>query len=218
MSLGHGASIVRDGLIFHLDAANVKSYPGSGTAWNDLSGNANNATLNNGPLYSPDNNGSIDFDRSNDYALTENDMLNPNIDFTFGCWVNVDVLDSVNTIISTYAVTGALQIRFTGTAIQIVDSYSIGVGTFPDFSASPVTWYNVIVARSGNTYSLYVNGEFQSSFTSSNVYTRGPRSIGINRYTEYFGGKISAIQAYQRVLSESEIQQNFNALRGRYGI
>jgi len=65
MGLSHGASIVRSGLIAKFDAANIKSYPGTGTAWTDLSGLGNNATLVNGASYS--NNG-ITFDGINDYA------------------------------------------------------------------------------------------------------------------------------------------------------
>lgn len=46
MALGHSPQIVRDGLVLYLDAANPKSYSGSGTTWYDLTGNNNNATLN----------------------------------------------------------------------------------------------------------------------------------------------------------------------------
>jgi hypothetical protein len=62
MSLGHGASIVRDGLVLYLDATNPKSYPGSGTTWKDLSGNGNNGTLVNGVGYTDANKGSLVFD------------------------------------------------------------------------------------------------------------------------------------------------------------
>ena len=51
MGIGHGADIVRNGLVLHLDAANKKSYPGTGTAWNDLSGNSNNGSLLNGTSF-----------------------------------------------------------------------------------------------------------------------------------------------------------------------
>ena len=76
MSLGHGASIVRNGLVLYLDAANPKSYPGSGTTWKDLSGNGNNGTLVNGPTFNSANGGSIVFDGTNDYVITTN-LLNP---------------------------------------------------------------------------------------------------------------------------------------------
>ncbi len=68
MSVYGGPDIVTNGLVLHLDAANSKSYLGSGTTWNDLSGNGNNATLTNGPSFSNSNRGSIVFDGTNDYA------------------------------------------------------------------------------------------------------------------------------------------------------
>lgn len=62
MGIAYNTSIVRDGLLLHLDAANVKSYPGSGTTWNDLSGKGSNGILVNGPVYSSNGKGSITLD------------------------------------------------------------------------------------------------------------------------------------------------------------
>ncbi len=64
-------SIVQSGLVLNLDAGNTNSYPGSGTAWTDLSGNGNNGTLTNGPTYSSDDGGAIVFDGTNDYATID---------------------------------------------------------------------------------------------------------------------------------------------------
>ena len=74
MALSHSPSIITDSLILCLDAANTKSYPGSGTVWTDLSGNGNNVTLTNGPTYSSVDGRSIVFDGTNDYA----DFFAPN--------------------------------------------------------------------------------------------------------------------------------------------
>lgn len=71
MSLGHGASIVKSGLVLHLDAANRKSYPGSGTVWNDLTSVRNNGSLINGVSYSSNNNGGMIFDGIDDRVQTE---------------------------------------------------------------------------------------------------------------------------------------------------
>ena len=80
MGIGHGADIVRNGLVLHLDAANKKSYPGTGTAWNDLSSN-NNFTLNNSPTLS---NGYFNFDGINETATSVSTfpMQISNTDFT----------------------------------------------------------------------------------------------------------------------------------------
>ena len=77
MSLNHGGKpIVTDGLVLCLDAANPKSYPGSGTTWTDLSGNGNNGTLVNGVGYNSDNGGSLSFDGVNDY-VSKSSWVNP---------------------------------------------------------------------------------------------------------------------------------------------
>ena len=67
MSNYYGPRIVTDGLIACLDAANTKSYPGSGTVWTDISGNGRNGPLINGPTFNSSNRGSIQFDGTNDY-------------------------------------------------------------------------------------------------------------------------------------------------------
>ena len=67
MPNNYGPRIVTDGLVLCLDAGNSKSYPGSGTAWNDLSRNGNNGTLN-GPTFNSADRGSIVFDGTNDYV------------------------------------------------------------------------------------------------------------------------------------------------------
>ena len=75
MALVRGPRIVRNGLVLQLDAAQRTSYSGSGTAWNDLSGNGNNGTLTNSPTFSSANGGSIVFDGVNDYAQTSTVVL-----------------------------------------------------------------------------------------------------------------------------------------------
>ena len=76
MSLNHGPrTIIPDGLILHLDAANTKSYPGSGTVWKDLSGNGRDGTLIDGVGYSTDNGGTLVFDGTDDYVDCGNDNI-----------------------------------------------------------------------------------------------------------------------------------------------
>ena len=74
MGIGAGANAVEDGLVFCVDAANKRSYPGTGTTWTDLTGE-NNGTLTNGPTFSSDNRGSIEFDGSDDHVLLDNDIV-----------------------------------------------------------------------------------------------------------------------------------------------
>lgn len=210
---------VSSGLILHLDAGNSSSYSGSGTTWTDLSTSSNNGTLTNGPTYNTSAGGSVDLDGNNDSIRTSSEMFNPNANFTFSAWANADNTTGTHTLVSDRNNAGSFQLRISGGSWQIVDSYVIDVGMFN--ASGPVAtdyWYNITVTRSSNTYSLYINGRFVSSFTSSNSYDRGPKDIGTNyTTTELWDGKISQVMAYNRALSATEILQNFNHFKVRYG-
>lgn len=84
-----GPTIITDGLVLYLDAANPKSYPTTGTTWSDLSGNENNGTLINGPTFNLSNNGSIVFDGVNDYGSLGNSLGNGFSQITVNAWINV---------------------------------------------------------------------------------------------------------------------------------
>jgi hypothetical protein len=72
MATFYSPKIVTDGLVLALDAANIKSYSGTGTTWSDLSGNGNTGTLTNGPTFDSGNGGSIVFDGVDDFVnITE---------------------------------------------------------------------------------------------------------------------------------------------------
>jgi len=72
MGAAAGPDIVEDGLVLCLDAANPKSYPGSGNTWTDLRGNGNDGTLVNGVGYDSANNGSMVFDGVDDSIQSSN--------------------------------------------------------------------------------------------------------------------------------------------------
>jgi len=161
----------------------------------------------------------FDLDGTDQYVRASGDLFNPNANFTFSSWVNTDVTAST-TIISDHVTSGSIQIRFVNdSTLQVVDNYVVVVGTFTNFTYSPGTWYNIVVTRLSNTYSLYVNGEYKSQFTSSNSYTHGAQTIGANNtISELWNGKIGYISCYDRSLSSAEVKQNFNSLRARFGI
>lgn len=211
-----GGVFTSDGLVFNIDAGNSASYPGSGTTWYDLSGNSKTVTLYNGPTYSSSNGGIITFDGSNDYGRTPTVMFNPNADFTFECWFK---WTSGLTLVSNNTASGAIQIRVYTNKINVLSSYVGGGGTFSGFTVAASTWYNIVITRVSNTYNLYVNGVYNSSFTSTTSYSSGPYSIGVNNSnSEWFAGSIPVVRAYQRVLSANEILNNFLVLRSRYGV
>ena len=219
MAAAAGPNVVKNGLVFALDAGNTQSYPGSGTTWTDLSGNNNTGTLTNGPTFSSDDGGYIDFDGTNDRVETSSDMFNPNANFTFSVWIKFDTVDSTSTIISDFTNTGSIQIVYNATAsgIRIVKSFVSTVDTFSNSALSANIWYHITITRQSNTYKLYIDGSFISEFTDTKTYSRGAQSIGVNyNGNSAFDGKISSIYCYSKRLTESEVLQNYKALKNRF--
>jgi hypothetical protein len=96
-----GPSILTNGLVLALDAANSKSYPGSGTTWSDMSGNGNNGTLTNGPTFNSANGGTIVFDGVDDYVSLNNTIGNfGTSDFTINFFFKTTELTSPSTFIA----------------------------------------------------------------------------------------------------------------------
>jgi len=232
--LGHGASIVRDGLVLCLDAANPKSYPGSGTVWSDLSGNSNNGTLINGPTYDSGNSGSLVFDGVNDYGRITSTPLNAG---TFA-YTNITVNLWFKPL-SSYS--GTNQIN---NLITVEESFEISVGDIGNgysslqYASNPWGWYgtstNTLVNNQWNMVTfvhattgrwLYTNGvqvfyrgdagNVAAGNATYPYLTLMARASGNSSLAE---GNLSSVQLYNRALSSTEIQQNFNATRSRYGI
>ena len=208
--------VIQDGLVLNLDAGASTSYPGSGTTWTDLSGNGNTGTLVNGPTYSSANGGSIVFDGSNDYATITNNSL-PTGNYTINCWVktpSVIPVTQYDMIISTSQNFWYLGIYLDKFTIDNND------GTFRFGSTlSASTWYNVVVTRSGSTDTAYINGVSQGTNTNSATLS-GNWEIGRWAYSpsHYWNSDIAQVSIYNRALTADEILQNYNALKGRFGL
>ena len=236
MSLAHSPSIVTNGLILCLDAGNPRSYPGSGTTCNDVSGRGNNGTLVNGVSFSSSNMGTFVFDGVDDYINVSNPAnLNPGANsFTIDSWVYqkdngfngiVDARGaSLHGFLWILNYTSAGYISFFLNTTNDVDQnvYVSTVATFTDVLA----WMNisVVVDRGINNITFYKNGIQQgASVTITSGGTVDPGSGYVYHVGGDLGGpeaniNLSAIKQYNRALSAQEILQNFNAYRGRYGI
>jgi hypothetical protein len=215
-----GPNIVTDGLVLSLDAANTKSYPGSGTVWTDLSGNGSNGTLINGPTFSSVNGGSIVFDGSNDYApIGTTGFPFGTSPGTLSAWANVNTISGLHWIIS-YGTANTNQSRFLGTINSV---YYFGGYNGVDITyngAIPNVWFNMVGVYDGTNASMYINGVLVVG-PSARSWNTVPGNAQIGRQTntgEYWSGNIAQASIYNRVLSASEIAQNFNATKGRFGL
>ena len=231
MALAHSPRIVTDGLVLCLDAGNTKSYPGSGTTWTDLSGNGNNGTLQNGIGFDSGNGGSLSFDGVYDVVNLPLSNNLKNTSYTIFGFVKSSVsIQNGSSEKYLYYFRGTTtgsdrfgvlfgfssNVNFNNGKLSLI----IGDGGWNGYyssrdSWSANTWYNVAVTQSGTTYRMYVNG-IQTDTGTAVV----PQFSGIdqNTFGTKWNGNIPNALVYNKALTASEIQQNFNALRGRYGI
>jgi hypothetical protein len=224
MAIGNGPVIVRDGLVLALDASDRNSYPGSGTTWSDISGNGNNGTLTNGPTFSSDNGGSIVLDGTNDYINVGSLNLQQNWTLETICYMNSDSSFSIFGQ-GTTSVNQGLHIVYTnGSRGMIYGMY----GNDNDYQNNyrPVTgrWYHWIFTYNSSTYAkqFYADTVLQTSPASvQNQYLgSGQLNVGAN-YSSALSpanGRFAIARMYTRILSASEIAQNYNATKSRFSL
>jgi len=239
MGISYNPSIVLSGLVLALDAANPKSYPGSGTTWTDLSGNGNTGTLTNGPTYSSANGGSIVFDGSNQYVnSTFSFSSRP---FSINCWLYFNSLTGWQTFVGqdTSQSTSFGMIYFQKTSnlfaqstprqantfsFAIVNTSNAAIYCTDTSTVNANTWYNFCASVSTTDIKLYRNGSLVQTTVNSDVLATPTGTIKIgagyfnNAVVDYVNANIPQVQIYNRALTAAEISQNFNALRGRFGI
>lgn len=225
MGVAYNPKIVTDGLVLALDAANPKSYPGTGTTWSDLSGLGNDGTLQNGVTYSTDNKGTMIFDGVNDYVNIGNKLAYLT-SLTLDCWVYFTQQSSnYNGIISkTLDNTDGYELRtltYTSTTTNIQFRYkgdNAGTGVI---TCDNNKWLNIVATGKFGAQYVYINGVQVASAATQATPSPNTRDLVIGKLaysTLYMAGRISNVKIYNRDLSAQEIKQNFNATRGRYGI
>ena len=217
MASAAGPNIITDGLVLHLDAANTNSYPGSGTTWTDMSGKENDGTLTNGPTFSSDDMGSIVFDGSNDY-VNATPITKP-ASCTFSCWAKSTDVSTV--MLFNAGGDGSGPDLFFHTGIiswNTWDANNNPFGNIPS-SATDGKYHNyVLVNDSSSNAKLYYDTEllgtatYRSAAGSTNLY------IGGTTNTYMWSGSISSFMIYDKLLTESEILQNYNSHKGRFGL
>jgi len=220
--------IVKDGLVLWLDANDKTSYSGTGTTWTDLSRTAGSGSLVNGPTYNSGNGGSIVFDGVDDFVTGSN---SPNFafgtgDFTVSYWMYINAFSGTGTptfvdLRTNTAGTGAgysdyIQSNKFRLYINNADAY-LSTG-----SLSAGNWYNISVTRQSTTILVYFNSVLDgTSSNNANLTENGFRlARNINTSgTSYLNGRMASVLIYKgKSLSASEVSQNFNALRGRFGL
>jgi len=228
----YGPRIVKNGLVLALDAADKNSYRGSGTTWNNLSGNSNNGTLTNGPTFSNSNRGAIVFDGTDDYVAAGN-LGSFYTQGTISYWMYSTAVENYRNPFSTKYLGGNVGIRFEQyTTVSPYGGFNVVIGNdagtygFYDYSPTSVLsaniWYNVVLAWNTSTNKVfgYLNGV--SKFDTTHTYwatTLPSISIGSGFDSgRYFKGNIASTLIYNRALTATEVLQNYNATKTRFGL
>ena len=224
-----GPNIVTDKLVLYLDAANTQSYSGSGTTWTDLSSKGNNATLVNTPTFSSNNKGYFDFNGSNEAAqIADNEdfTLGTN-DFTMDFWGYMDALPGSG---NEYGMMGqegvgsdqGAGIRWKNDGGTMKINFKLGgVGSMTPSATLPAEqWIYCACGRRSGVFFVNINGTDISTFANSNTINNSTNVFYIGRSffsSRYLNGRIALARVYNnRSLSETEVKQNYNALKGRY--
>ena len=222
MGIGYNPSIVTDKLSHCLDAASISSYAGSGNVWKDVITNTSYTVSN--MTYSSDNLGSIVFDGS----TTQFSLNTPSVtfnNFTVDGWwypgnqysrAITPTANGIDNWIGYDNNSQQLQLYYTQSAdVNNAAQYS-GANTMPIN-----TWSHWAVSLNGANWKIYTNGVLRNSGTApftigswGSSWTIGHRGNA----TAWYNGRMAALKIYNKELSTNEILQNFNALRGRFGI
>jgi len=216
MGIDYNNIIVSDGLVLYLDAANTRSYSGSGTSSNSLVGGIG-ATLVNGVGFTSSNNGAFTFDGSNDYINFGNSSAVQQSSGTLSAWAKASSPGGGYRGI--IAKQGAYGLFYTDSVLVAYD-WAADAPRSTGVNIADNTWKNVVLTyQSGvsNGTRIYINGVSVLTTTITVLNQTGNLFGGAEANAgQYAACQISLFNMYNRVLSATEILQNYNATKGRY--
>lgn len=234
MALIHSPSTtVRSGLIVHLDAANPKSYSGTGTTWYDMSGNSNHAILNgnaNNPVWNAAGywsfpatatglNGGMKISDSTSLRVS---TMTVELVFTLqtkslgdGDWMAL----FSKTISGSQAPAISINQGTSGNRylhIEMPVAFNSATDLFTDYTGN--TWYYVTATFTTGSSIGYLNSSQVSSSSSTISSTNSDIYLGLDYDNEMFKGKMALVRVYNRALSYSEVVDNFSAMKKRFAL
>ena len=219
MGTKYNPSAVRDGLLICVDPANPSSYSGSGNSISSISGIGYSGTFINGPTFSISSGGSFALDGVDDYIFAPIDTNLFSTEATMIIW-----LKNIN------AGAGIGFLGYSQGASNDHYPWSDGaayISTFRNNRIGPITLSSTInralphmvsVTTDSSNWKLYQNATLQYTTSSTGIVYLSRFIIGSSALSFFYGGEVYAFMIYNRALTESEISQNYNAMRNRFGI
>jgi hypothetical protein len=218
MPTRYNSQIVKDGLVMVLDAGNQKSYTSGSSTWIDLSRNGNTGTLANGPTFSGTNGGTIVFDYIND-AITGFGNLGTPSTFTLSAWVRSSNIAQSQNI---FNANPPFFLRITSSTMRCCVYTGSWIFVNGSITLSSNVWYNLVLTYDQSFVKGYVNGVLDVNSVKTGVPVWGATFQGLGWTT---GGEdapsvtnIAIASIYNRTLPHSEILQNYNASKARFGL
>ena len=239
-------AIVTNGLVLNLDAGFTPSYPTTGTTWYDVSSGGNNGTLTNGPTWtSNDGGGVIQFDGTNDYILLNSSInIAHNNAWSTSVWVYLDTYNESpfgyyndSSTPGWYYFRRDIESATSNTRVRLYIREQRDTGwswnslyPFGSTYRTPATtdgywlnqWLNVVMTKStARDYKVYINGVYKTGNSRSAAYLNNGLSvnaIGVSYGSLFFNGNIGPFSIYNKELTASEVLQNYNAQKSRFGL
>jgi hypothetical protein len=217
-------SLSNSGLVLHLDAGNPASYSGSGTTWNDLSGNGSHVTLTS-TSYSPAVGGSIVFNGTSSYANFNANIGSTNV-VTVDMWVRTNSLANGMyfgfNLYDAFIFDGNI-----GFNTASGDQYGIESTRVNELGIEGAWRHLVFVMYAGSKTNnkIYVNGESQvlTQIRGSFSATNSTFNSGLGRISSWLfdltwriNMNVASFKIYNRELSQQEITNNFNSSSTRF--
>lgn len=226
MSAAAGPDLIQNGLVLCLDAGNRKSYPRSGSIWNNLSLRTPNAELLDAPTFDNEKGGNFSFNGSSNVIGIQNsinlDTQTPSVEV----WFRTNFASQNGFFFEKGNVNTQYSLFQEGTTIRWRQNFG---GSFNSLDISTInyitinTWYQLVATFISGNRRLYLNGKLIASDTQAGTINTNSGGASIGAYGGYSGGRgyyysgrIAIVNVYNRNLSETEVLQNYNALKGRF--
>ena len=216
---GTSGGIITSNLVLNLDAAN---YPGSGTTWTDTSSSAMVGTLSN-VTYSSSNGGYFNFNGTSSkvgsFTNTGNIPIG-NSQYTIEVWINQTNVTQVGGWIGWGNFGTSYQVNAFRNNLQAVDNYWWDNDLVTGNYLSANTWYQVVATYDGTTRSIYQNGTRigYDTPTANHNAVMSNFNVGVTNSSEWYNGKLSIVRVYNTKFTSTQVTQNFNSIKSRYGL